>query len=333
MSGVGFFDKLSLNRVYISSDIHDIKMKFVEGVGATIGGKLFYESSLKGSSLTGNIDVKKAKYKKRVEWKSWLIGYKEIKESTLNYPKFLKDTGLNIRIAGSDDIIIDNNIARSPVKISLNVAGTVSQYGLIGRIEASEGTIYFRNNEFNIIEGSNVDFVSPYEIAPVFNILAETYLSDYYIRLSLGGTMDKFSLSLFSDPPLSETEILSLLTFGQIEKEAKGIESGIAAGEATALITGGIQEEVEKEFQYITGFDRFEIEPYTTSEGAFTPRITVGKRLFEDKIFVTYSDAIGTAEEQIIKVKYKLTDKLSLVGSKDEIGSTGVDIKYKFEFK
>jgi translocation and assembly module TamB len=140
-------------------------------------------------------------------------------------------------------------------------------------------------------------------------------------------------LNLFSDPPLAEPEILSLLTFGQLDKEEGGIESDMAAGEAMALLTGTLQDKVEEEFKDITGFERFEIEPHTTTAGAFTPKVTLGKRLLEDKVFVTYSGTVGTIEEQAIKVEYKLNENLSVVGSRNEIGSAGLDFKYRIEFK
>jgi translocation and assembly module TamB len=217
--------------------------------------------------------------------------------------------------------------------MSLNVTGTVSELGLIGRMEANEGTIFFRSNEFNILEGSSVDFIKPNTIEPVFHIVADTYASNHYVKLAIDGTIDKFDLTMFSDPPLADTEILTLLTFGQIDKEARGFESGIAASEATALLTGTLQDQVEEEFKSITGFERFEIEPHTTTAGAFIPKVTIGKHLLEDQILVTYSSTVGTIEEQMINVEYKLNENLSVIGSRNEIGSAGVDFKYRFEFK
>ncbi|MBI5664114.1 MAG: translocation/assembly module TamB domain-containing protein [Nitrospirae bacterium] len=254
-------------------------------------------------------------------------------DQKIGYPAYLEGTAINVHITGDDNIVIANNIARTPVKIALNLSGTLAKKGLLGRIEASEGTVYFRSREFNILEGSSVDFVDPYGISPLFHIIADTYIGDYYVKLNLDGTMDNFTLNFFSDPPLSETDTLALLTTGQTNKEGRGIESGIAAGEATALLTGGIQDTVEEQFQYYTGFERFEIEPHTTTEGAFVPRVTIGKRLFENKLYVIYSTAIGSTEENIIKLEYKIDKNLSLLGSSNEIGSAGVDMKYRFEFK
>jgi translocation and assembly module TamB len=333
VSGAGYLDGLALKRLFVSADIDGIKIRPAEGLSTELGGKLFYDTSAKGSSLTGNVDIRKARYTKRIEWKSWLLGLKQLNDDHGVYPAFLEGTAMNVHITGDENIMIDNNIARTPVKIALNLSGTVAQKGLLGRIEANEGTLYFRSREFNILEGSSVTFVDPYSISPLFHIVADTYIGDYYVKLNLDGTMENFTLTFFSDPPLSETETLALLTTGQTGKDGRGIESGIAAGEATSLLTGGIQDTVEEEFQYYTGFERFAIEPHTTTEGAFVPRVTIGKRLVENKLYVIYSTAIGTTEENIIKLEYKIDKNLSLVGSRNEIGSAGVDFKYRFEFK
>ncbi len=333
VSGAGYLDGLSLKRLSVSADINGIKIRPAEGLSTELGGKLFYDTSSKGTSLTGNINIIKARYTKRIEWKSWLLGLKQVNSERVAYPSFLEGASINVHIRGDDNILIDNNIARTPVKIALNLSGTIAEKGLLGRIEANEGTVYFRSREFNLLEGSSVTFVNPNIISPLFHIIAYTYIGDYYVKLNLDGTMDDFTLIFFSDPPLSETETLALLTTGQTGKEGAGIEGGIAAGEATALLTGGIQDTVEEQVQYYTGFERFEIEPHTTAEGAFVPRVTIGKRLFENKLYVIYSTAIGATEEDIIKVEYKIDKNLSLIGSRNEIGSPGADLKYRFEFK
>lgn len=332
-SGVGYLKKFSLKGLYISSTLNDIKLRPIERVSVVFDGRLLYETSSKGSALSGEIKIKKAKYEKKVEWKSWLLGLKEVKKAPIEQPTFLKKTALNIRVIGSDNISIDNNVAKTPVKLDVIIAGTVARYGLIGAVEADEGSVYFRGNEFKILKGSSIDFIEPNSIAPIFHIRAKTFTGNYHINLNLDGPIDKFTLSLSSDPPLADMDILTLLTFGQVGREARGFESGIAISEATSIIAGEFQEQVTEKFKHITGFERFEIEPYTTAAGAVSPRVTVGKRLLEDKLFVIYSTSIGTTEEHIIKLEYKLGKNISLVGSRDEIGSTGADIKYKFEFK
>jgi len=333
VSGVGYLKGLSIQTLYISSTLAGISIRPAEKFSATVDGRLYYERSEKGSKVYGNIDIIRAKYEKKVELNRLLPRYRKTGTDTIRYPDFLKDTEFNVYISGEDNILIDNNIAKTPVRIALTLTGNVARFGLIGRIEADEGSIYFRSNEFKILEGSNVDFITPNRINPFFHLLAETYVGNYYVKLNLDGTMDKFTLNLFSDPPLSEMEILTLLTIGQSGKETRGLESGIAASEAASALTGGIQDVLQENIQNITGIERFSIEPYTTTTGSVSPKVTIGKRLLKDKLYVTYSTSVGTNEESIIKLEYIIDKNISLVGSKDQIGSVGGDVKFRFEFK
>jgi translocation and assembly module TamB len=242
---------------------------------------------------------------------------------------------MNIRVSGGENILIDNNMARTPVRISgdMILRGTVTGPILFGRLESNEGYVYFRNNEFKIIFAS-VDFADPNRIKPVVNLTAEITVKGYNIKLVLEGQMDHFNLSLSSDPHLEESDILALLTVGQVGKQLKGLEGGIGAGEATSFITGKVQDVIEERLRSITGLDRFQVEPYVSNKtGTVGPQVTVSKRLIGDKLFVTYSNPIGSTEEQIIKLEYLLEKNVSLVGVRDEKGSLGGDIKFRFEFK
>jgi hypothetical protein len=332
ISGVGQLEKLSLNRLSLSSRLEGIKLRPAEGLNIAFDGKLYFEKSPLKQSLLGDIDITSATYTKRFEWKSGLLQLNQINKVSLNQPPLMKDTELNIYIKGQEDIFIDNNIARTPVKIDINVQGTLAQYGLLGRIEAKGGTVFFRGNEFEVINGS-VDLVESNRVVPIFHIQSETFVKGYRVRLNLDGPADRFTLSLFSDPPLPDDDIMTLLTSGQINNEAEGLEGGIGTGEATAFLTGRLQDVIEERFKFITGFERFEIDPHTTATGAVSSKITVGKRMLGENLLVTYSSSVGSTELDVIKLRYNLNRNFSIVGLRDEIGSLGADFRYRFEFE
>jgi len=332
LSGAGYFERFSMKRLFVTSVLRGIRLSLEDGGSAVFDGNLFYESSADHSTLAGDIYVSKAQYKKRFEWKNWLVGLKEVKQSALEKSTLLSGIRLNIRVSGADGILIDNNLARASVKADLNIVGTSARYGLLGSIETKEGSIFFRGNDFNIIDG-RIDFIDSNDISPVFHIQAETFTAGYRIKLDLDGTMDKFTLALFSDPHLPEMDLLTLLTSGQINLKEKGFESGIAAGEAADILTGGLQDAIAEKFKLVTGVDRFEINPQTTITGAVSPRLTVGKRLLEDKLYVIYTTSVGTTEENIVRMEYLFDRNLSLVGSRDATGGTRMDLKLRFEFK
>ena len=333
ISGLAYLKGFLIKRFHLESRLDDVTTKISNEFSVNLDGNLLYKGTPDAMDITGDIRINKARYRETVEWRTWLLTAKAIEKPKSEMSVFEK-AELNIRVSGSENITVDNNIARGPIRIrDMIVKGTVSNPILFGRLESSDGYIYFRNNEFRIIHAS-ADFTDPHRIRPILNLTAETSMKGYTIRLNLEGETDRFNLSLSSDPPLDEVDILSLLTVGQLGKQTKGLEGGIGAGTATSFITGKQQDIIEERVRALTGIDRFQVEPYVSkTTGTVEPRITVSERLIGDKIFVTYATSLGSTEEQILKVEYLLNKNISLIGTRDDIGSIGGDVKFRFEFK
>ena len=333
ISGLAYLKGFLIKRFHLESRLDDITTKISNEFSVNLDGNLLYKGTLDAMDITGDIRINKARYREAVEWRTWLLTAKTIEKPKSEMSVFEK-AELNIRLSGSENITVDNNIARGPIRIrDMIIKGTVSNPILFGRLESNDGYIYFRNNEFRIIHAS-ADFTDPHRIKPILNLTAETSMKGYTIRLNLEGETDRFNLSLSSDPPLDEVDILSLLTVGQLGKQTKGLEGGIGAGTATSFITGKQQDIIEERVRALTGIDRFQVEPYVSKlTGTVEPRVTVSERLIGDKVFVTYTTSIGSTEEQILKVEYLLDRNISLIGTRDEKGSVGGDVKFRFEFK
>ncbi len=334
ISGVLYLKKFSLKRFNIEAAISNISVSPSSEFNVNFGGNLLYRGTPDSRVVSGDIQLNRARYKERVDWKSWLL-------KTKTTPKFkseisgLEKTALNIRVTGKDNIFIDNNVARATVSADIVLRGWIYRPLLFGRMDTTEGTVYFRNNEFRILHAS-VGFFDPNRINPVVDISSETTVKGYRIRMNLEGQIDHFSMALSSDPVLKEMDILSLLTVGQTSTEMKGLEGGIGAGEATSFVTGKIQDVVEERVRTITGLDRMQIDPHVSKKtGTVEPGVTFSKRLLGDKVFVTYTTPVNVSSsgEQIIKLEYVLSKKVSLVGIRDERGITGADVHFRFEFK
>src|SRR3989338_8134511 len=107
----------------------------------------------------------------------------------------------------------------------------------------------------------------------------------------------------------------------------------VGAYRDTAVLTAPIQEKLEQALTDIIKIDRYKVDPYysnsTTSGGA---RLTVGKRLMDERLYVTYTTGLTTVEE-LIKLEYLLSRNVYLVGERDELGRMSGDLKFRFEFK
>jgi len=332
ISGILYLKRFSLKRFYVESGLRNITVSPSHEFNINFGGNLLYKGTPDSQMVSGDIQINRARYRERVEWKSWLLKTK----ATAKYKaeiSGLEKAGLNIRITGKNNIFIDNNVARASVSADMVLRGLVYRPLLFGRIDTTDGTVYFRNNEFRILRAS-VGFFDPNRINPVIEIASETSVKGYKIKMNLEGQLDHFNMSLSSDPVLKEMDILSLLTVGQTGGELKGLEGGIGAGEATSFVTGKLQDVVEERLRTITGLDRMQIDPHVSKQtGTVEPGVTFSKRLLGDKMSVTYTTAVRSSEEQIIKLEYFLTRKVSLVGLRDERGIVGGDIHFRFEFK
>jgi len=331
LSGFATLKGISLRDFYLQGNLQNVRYRYIEGLIATFDGTLIYEGDMNAQRLSGEVIFKKALYSRRIDWKSWLLELREMEEKPRPEVSTVKNTDLNIHISGN--IHVDNNIGKGPVSLDLVVKGKPIRPILFGRIESREGQIFFRKNSFRIISAT-ADFFDPNRIYPVFNIVADTELKGYRIHLSLNGPVDRFSLTLTSDPPLSEADLLALLTVGQPSKGLQGLEAGVGASEAASFITGRLQDVLEERLRDIAGLDRFQVDPYVTrSSVAGGPRLTVGKGLLNGRLYMTYSANIGTSEEQVIRVEYKLGKNVSLIGVRDEQGQVGGDLKFRFEFR
>ncbi|MCX8031392.1 MAG: translocation/assembly module TamB domain-containing protein [Thermodesulfovibrionales bacterium] len=331
VTGTAYIEKMNIKNFYLESNLKSINIAYSKDLSADLDGTLYLRGSIKSQELSGDVYINKAKFTQRVEWKTWLLSAKK-SEVTKHDLSRLGQTNLNINVK-SNNLIINNNISESRVKVDMVIRGTISNPVLIGNLNTTEGKVFFRNNEFKILK-ARVDFIDLQKTTPYFDILAETKIKNYTIKLSLDGNFKNFNLSLTSDPHLNENDIFSLLTTGYLGKQMKGLEGGLGTTEATYFLMGKFQDVLEERVKTVIGIDRINIDPQISkTTGTINPRVTLGKKIIGDKLYVTYSASTGVGEEQILKLEYFFDKNISFVGVRDERGSVGGDIKFRFEFR
>ncbi len=333
MTGTGVLEKFTLRDFHFEVAASNVSLRPTKDLYVLFDGQVYLDGRDSGRLINGNILFKKAVYRGRVDYKTWLKKARR-KEALAPKKSWLGKTELNLHITGEEDHIrVENNIARARLKADLYLKGTIAKPGLLGWLEADTGKIFFRSHEFKILTG-NADFIDSHRFNPTLNVSAETWIQGYLVRLNLEGPMDQFKMTLYADDPnLSETDILALLTVGTVGKKLENMGENIGAAEAASFLAGDLQDTIEKRFISLTGFDRFQLDPHVNKTlGTMGPRLTVSKKLLSDKLFVTYSADIGTTEGQSVQLEYHLTRDVSLIGQRDELGATGADIRVHFNF-
>ena len=231
----------------------------------------------------------------------------------------------------------------------LTLAGTFDQPTLLGNAEIERGEVFFEGNRYRVTRGS-IAFADPTSIAPFFDIEAETDIrvpgQTYRVTIGVSGTIDRLDPELSSDPPLQETEILSLLLGDVRDPQAAEIRA-LRAQEASRqellqagaarLLTSPILSGVGRVVEESLGVDSFEItpalDPATQSTQLLpTARLLIGKRI-SDRAHVTFSRAVsGSNRDLLVVLEYDQTDRLSWIVSQNEDRTYALDFRVRHSF-
>jgi translocation and assembly module TamB len=247
---------------------------------------------------------------------------------------YLLGLRLNIEIRSDNGLSIDNELARVRAGMRLTLRGTAAYPSLTGRVEATEGTIFFRGSRFEISRAS-ADFVDRNRIKPVLEIRAEADVKTYRLILDAVGEIDHLNLNVTSDPPMSTVDILSLLTTGK-EETGTGTsqrESQMAGMSAASVLSENLTGVIGKRVQRIFGLESFRVDPFLAgAENDPTARITISERISKDLV-VTFSRNLTTNQEQIVIIEYDVGKNVSVVATRDENGKFGLDFRLHKHFR
>ena len=130
------------------------------------------------------------------------------------------DVQLDIRVATAEDIVADNNYLEGEVGGDLHLGGTLGAPSVTGRVTMREGGRVRFGNRVYEIDVATVDFVDPDDISAELTLSARTRVGSYDITLNASGSRDELTTSLRSEPPLPESDIVSVLLTGRRLEQA-----------------------------------------------------------------------------------------------------------------
>jgi translocation and assembly module TamB len=161
------------------------------------------------------------------------------------------------------------------------------------------------------------------------------------ITLQARGEADNLQVTLSSDPPLSQEDIVLLLTIGMTRAE---IDRGATAAlgetvglEALSALTGADKAvktivPLIDEFRFGTG--------YSSRTARTEPTVTIGKRITNN---VRASVTTGVSEDREVRsnIEWRLNRQISVQGSYDNLndvsssplGNIGLDFRWRLEFE
>jgi len=265
--------------------------------------------------------------------------------SSLVAPHNLKGK-LNIKIDFNDpfSLKLPNTELFITGKIDLN--GSLAQPNVQGNILLKRGNFIYFEKKFEITDGLiSINGFNAEDIE--INAKAQTIVQDAKIIIFLSGNLINPRIRLSSEPPLKETEIISLLTLGRnIEGLSKGEIDQLLSKEIINIIFQSLQinilKRMEREIAGQLGLNllRLSVDNLITSdnqtllfEGLNLADLTleVGKNVGEN-LFITYKTTLDFQGEKSMGINYKLSSTFSFNTQLDTYSFSLKENNYRLKF-
>ena len=244
-------------------------------------------------------------------------------------PTLMDPVALDVHLVLPDNLVLRGNDIRpgGPTgtalgNINITVGGDVQvrkdpggKIALVGTVNTVRGTYDFQGRRFDLQRDGTLRFIGTSQINPLLNITATREIPNTGVtaRVHITGTAAAPRLALSSDPPLEESDILSLIVFNrQVNELGTGERSSLAAT-AGGIATGFIAAPLGKSIGKALDLDLFEITT-TTDEGGLGAGVTLGQQI-GDRAFVKLRQQFGERSTSQFMLEYQLTRFLRLQAS------------------
>lgn len=196
---------------------------------------------------------------------------------------------------------------------------------LSGDISVVRGWFGFQGKNFDVTEGE-VTFTGA-GMNPNLHLVASHRAGEYTARVVVGGTLEKPTLTLESDPPLPQADVLSVIVFGKPASELSSGESAGLGERAVGIAAGYAASELRQSVAKALGVDTLE---FSGGGSLAESEISAGKYVAKD-VFVSLSHKFGEAVEEL-RIQYFLTPRWTIETSTDTLGRSAVDVFWKLRY-
>jgi autotransporter translocation and assembly factor TamB len=254
-------------------------------------------------------------------------------------PDDLVVKGSDVRIGqtsigmGNVDMILGGDVrvekqARQPVR-------------LVGTVRTVRGTYEFQGRRFDIQRGGELGFEGAQPPNPSLDITATRVITGVETRVHVGGTVLKPDLTLTSNPPLDQADILSLIIFGQPSNQLGTGEQASLAQRAGAIASGFVASKLAQSIGSALNLDTFEIQ--TATVGSQTSAVvTIGQQIGQ-RLYVKLRQGVGAESTSQFVLDYQLTSFMRFESTMSQGGvptrnliqradQSGADLVFFFSF-
>ena len=298
---------LTPSRIRINAQGEDVTVRAFDGVTVAGDFDLLLSGDPERQQIRGDVVVDRAVYYEDFDLTELIL--EKVLERQALVPSIAEtwqdDVSLRIDVTADDTLLIENNVADITASADLELAGSLGQPVILGRVTLNEGgTFTFQDVDYRILQGS-ISFQNPFRNDPYFDVTAEGTLKargqtlgeieEYDLTVNLTGTLDRIVPNISSDPAVGDLTLLTLLS-GQVGGTAGVGESSFSAS-GTNLFLSQVGEAIGAKILPFADAVRFD----TVGESGFNPTVTFEKQVSSDVFVIVIYDTDSTENVEIIQ--------------------------------
>jgi translocation and assembly module TamB len=303
----------------VAANAKEIRIRYPRGVTSTVGLNLHLDGAPDALLLRGKVQLTRFAISKNTDLAALAAASQSI-SAPPDPTSILNQIRLDVQVTSSQQLGFQNSFATLAGDVNLHVRGTLASPSLLGRIDVSEGKATFAGTQY-ILQRGDIVFTNPVTIDPEVNLEATARVRNYDIIIGVNGPSSKLQINYRSEPPLSQADVLALLTLGRTNEEATryGEQQQVGGNPTTeALLGGALNAAVSTRVQQLFGVASVRVDPnFVGVLGQSTARVTVEQQVGRDLTLV-FATNVNTTAQQLLQAQYNITRNLSIIAVRDE---------------
>jgi translocation and assembly module TamB len=297
-----------------------IRLRYPQGLRSVLDGNLSLSGNMQASSLNGRVLIDSLSFTPDFDLSTFGDQFTAT-SATPAQPGFADNVKLNVSLQSKQNLTATSSQVSMEGGVDLHVTGTAADPVITGRTELTSGELFYRSNRYQLQRGV-ITFADPNQTNPNLNVSVATTVEQYNLTINLRGTLDRLTTSYSSDPPLSTTDIIHLVAFGNTASEsaANSANQSTDAMVASSAIGAGLTSGVQK----LAGFSSLQIDPLLGGSNQNpSARIALQQRVTKNFLF-TFSTDVSQPGEEMVQGDYQISPRWSVNVTRDQLGGVTV---------
>ena len=325
ISAVGFFVYGQQSAFNISVQGKSVRLRYPEGIRSVLDTNLDLTGTPSSSSLSGRVVVDHLSFTQQFDMAN-LMGQLSSETPSTSPSPFEQKMKLNVAIVTGQELNATSTKLSVGGSANLTVTGNLADPVILGRTSLTQGEVFFLGKRYEIQNGT-IAFPNPVRTEPVLNLYAKTTVQQYNITLNFAGPIDRLRTNYTSDPPLSQSDIINLIAFGQTAEQAATSPSTPASVGAESVLAQGVSGQVSGKIEKLAGISQITIDPLiSNSQGDPGSQVAIQQRV-SGSLLLTFSTDVTSTQSQTVAVEYRAQKNLRISVIRDQNGGYGIDAR------